>query len=97
MDKEIIVVGLEKYRFANEDSGEIVEGAKIHFLEKSDSNDEARFGYLPRSINVKKDFELVYDLPAICKAEFDIDFSYKKPSTKLVSLKKTKPFDLEIA
>ena len=94
MEKELIVVGLEKYRFPNKDTGEIIEGAKIHFLEQSDRDNH--FGYLPRSLNVNSDFELIYDLPAVCKAEFSLDFSYKRPTTKLKKLVKERDFDLEV-
>ena len=91
MEQDIIVLGVKKYSFANQDTGEIVEGTNVYWIPKQTENDNNLLGFNPQKTNFQslEKFETfkTYKFPAQAKAQINFSFVGNKPKITVTDFK----------
>lgn len=84
MTTKVIVTGVTRYKFAQEGTGEIIDGAKVHFVELEPEEGTDNKGYVTQQANLPYEvYEKLTVLPGVYDAELTIKLTGKKPSLKV--------------
>lgn len=87
MKTKVIVLGVSRYSFADQKTGEVIEGTKVHYVEASQNGEENNIGHTPQTANMP--FRYFDDvsfnpIPAIADCNLRIDLTGRKPSIKVI-------------
>ena len=84
MKTRVIVIGISRYRFPHDQTGEIIEGTKVHYIEDNMQNEEHLIGHVPQSANLPYEyFDKMAQVPGVYHAELSISLISKRPSLKV--------------
>lgn len=100
MEARVMVLGASRYKFAQEGTGELIEGCKVHFVEEKAGKEENNIGRIPQTTILDYEFyEYISSkqLPALCDAEMIVSMRGRKPSLKIVDFKYLSPVDFTAA
>lgn len=90
IDVEVILLGVQPYSFKDRDTGRLVEGVNVYFIEKQAEKSDYGIGFLPRKANLPIDTLSVFkdlEFPFIAKVEVNSRFSSRGVATKIVGFK----------
>lgn len=91
----VIVLGVGRYQFRDDATGEMIEGAKVHYIEADSSDEKDSFGQIPAVANMPYAyFDEIQTVPGVYDAEMNIKMSGKKPSLKVTAFKYIEPISL---
>ncbi|MCL6456515.1 MAG: hypothetical protein K6T85_00770 [Gorillibacterium sp.] len=80
----VIVLGIGRYSFPDQTTGEIIEGSKVHYVEVNPQEEKDAQGYVPTVANMPLAYyDQITAIPGIYDAEMNIKMSGKKPSLKV--------------
>lgn len=95
MDKKVVVIGVSQYKFRNEETGELIEGTKVHYLDP-DGDQEKGKGYFPTSANMTFDYyNELKEVPGIYNLDIGVSLSGRKPVMKVHGFNFLAPLDLK--
>ncbi|HEY0827105.1 MAG TPA: hypothetical protein VGE40_03345 [Bacilli bacterium] len=87
MKTQVIVLGSSRYHFVNESAGtgELIEGCKVHYVEKDFVNEDNSIGMIPQTAIMEYDFfETLKTIPGVYNAELTVSLRGKKPTLKII-------------
>jgi hypothetical protein len=88
MASVVMVIGVSRYNFKNDETGEMISGTKVHYFDAEYSTEENLTGFVPQSANLPFDFYgSLPVIPAYYEPEFKITLKGKRPSIKFVGFK----------
>lgn len=95
INQRVIVLGVSRYKFPNEKTGELIEGCKVHYMEEGFENQADSIGYVPQTAII--DFEEFegFDpdkVPGVYTAALTVSMRTKKPTLKVVGFEYIKPY-----
>lgn len=80
----VIVLGARRYSFVNKESGEIIEGTKVFYVEPEGKVEKDTQGFLPSEANLPLEYyETLGQLPGIYDAEISLNLGTRKPGLKV--------------
>ncbi|MGL4338414.1 MAG: hypothetical protein ACRCST_16135 [Turicibacter sp.] len=83
---EIMLLFARPYSFANEKTGEMVEGVSVYYVEKEAFDDERNgFGYPPIKANLSS-AEHLTEIPGIYNAQYQSQFVKGQRVSKLIGV-----------
>lgn len=97
MKTRVIVLGVSRYSFPDKNSGEIIEGAKVNYVEERPADEENVVGHTPQTANVKyKEFDELYaqGVPGVYDAHMRVDMTGRQPKLKIDAFEFVEPFSL---
>lgn len=97
MKTGVIVLGLSRYKFAQEGTGEVIEGCKVHYVEDGFQNEENSMGLIPQTAIIDFEHFETFDqkqIPGRYDAEFNISLRGRKPTLKVAGFTYRSPFTL---
>lgn len=69
----VLVTGIKTYNFTNKDTGEVIKGMKVSFLNNQPTSAQNEVGYLPMNsslgLECAKDFK---EVPGIYNAKYEL-------------------------
>lgn len=83
---EVTILGVSAYSFNDKETGRLVEGCNVWFIEKDPENNENAKGFVPRKATLPIDtFDKLKSLtfPHVAKAELTTKFSTRGAVTKI--------------
>jgi len=84
MTAKVIVTGVTRYKFAQDGTGEIIDGAKVHYVELEPEQGTDNKGYVTQTANLPYEvYEQLTVLPGVYEADISIKLTGKKPSLKV--------------
>ncbi|MFD2334701.1 hypothetical protein ACFSR7_36115 [Cohnella sp. GCM10020058] len=95
LSTRVIVLGASRYKFPNPDTGEVIEGSKVHYVEQNFTPEADSLGAIPQTANL--DYEFINELrsiPGVYDAEFSISLRRKTPTIKVTGFKHVGAFSL---
>ena len=70
---KVLVTGIKTYNFTNKDTGEVIQGMKVSFLNGQPSSGQNEVGFLPMqsslALECSKDFK---EIPGIYEAKYEL-------------------------
>lgn len=97
MEKKVVVIGASEYKFSNRETGELIEGTKVHYLDP-DGDTEKGVGYFPTSANMPYGYlRELKEVPGIYNLDIGVSLSGKKPVMKVLGFNLVAPLDLDQA
>lgn len=70
---KVLVTGIKTYNFTNKETGQVVQGMKVSFLNGQPTTAQSEVGYLPMqsslSLECAKDFK---EIPGIYEANYEL-------------------------
>lgn len=97
MKTGVIVLGVSRYKFAQDGTGEVVEGCKVHYVEDGFENQADSIGLIPQTaIMDYEHFEFFESaqIPGKYDAEFHVSLRGKKPTLKVGGFTYRSPFSI---
>lgn len=88
MQRKVFVLGMSRYKFANQENGEIIQGTKVSYVDLEYENTENTVGAQPQAANFPLEF---YDtmnkqqIPGVYNADLDISLQGRKPTVKVTA------------
>lgn len=52
MEQNVIVLGVSKYNFTQRDTGEIIQGTKVHYVNAAEQKEDNTLGKIPQTANM---------------------------------------------
>lgn len=99
MEKQkVVMLGTSKYSFTDKESGRLVEGCSVHYLDVDRSfqgGDKAGYQPLKTTLDISLfDKYKHYQFPLFANCDIDINFNAKKPYLKILGFEplETIPF-----
>lgn len=95
MKTRVIVLGVSRYSFPDQKSGELIEGAKVSYIEESPADEENVAGHTPQTANMKYGyFDTIYNsgVPAVYDANLTVSLTGRKPTLKIEGFDYVGPF-----
>lgn len=85
---DVVVTGVTQYSFEDQNTGKLIEGCNVHFLNLETEENSNLVGYVPMKSAIpydsfKKFSHLEY--PQFCKATIKLLLSGKRPSVKFIN------------
>ncbi|MGG0816182.1 hypothetical protein ABE142_26465 [Paenibacillus alvei] len=97
METEVFVLAVSRYSFPDKQTGEIIEGTKVHYVERNAQNEDNLVGFNPTTANMPYDyFEKMSHVPGVYKASIEISLSGRKPSLKITGFKYVAPAIIDV-
>lgn len=90
IDVEVILLGVQPYSFRDRDTGRLVEGVNVYFVEKQAVEGDYGVGYLPRKASLPIDTFSTFkdlDFPLTARVEVDSRFTSRGVVTRVVGFK----------
>jgi hypothetical protein len=90
IDVEVILLGVQPYSFKDRETGRLVEGVNVYFIEKQAEKSDYGVGFVPKKANLPIDTlstlkEL--EFPYTAKVDVDSRFTSRGVVTKVVGFK----------
>lgn len=97
MDKiRVIVLGASRYSFPDTNTGEIIAGTKVHFVELNPQQSDDQKGMLATTTNLPyADFVELEQVPAVYDAEMSVTLAGRKPSIRVTGFTYVSPVDIK--
>lgn len=95
MELEVLVIGVNQYRFNNRDTGEIVEGTKVTYIDLNQK--QTGKGYDVASASIDYDaIDQFEKVPGIYKAKLGMTISGGKPRIRVDSFDFKAPYTFSV-
>lgn len=95
MNTRVVVLGVSRYKFPQEGTGELIEGCKVHYVEQNFTSEENSIGAIPQNCIMPYEvFEGMKEVPGVYDANFSISLRGKKPTLKVTGFNYVAPFSL---
>lgn len=98
MKTRVIVLGVSRYSFPDQKTGEIIEGSKVSYIEETPADEENVNGHTPQTANMKYGyFEEMYasGVPGVYDANLTVSLSGRKPTLKIEGFDFVAPFSFK--
>src|SRR5262245_25702684 len=93
MGTRVVVLGASRYKFAQEGSGELIEGSKVHYVEQNFDSQTDSIGAIPQTASLDYEyFGELAEVPGVYDADFAVSLRGKKPQLKVSGFKFVAPF-----
>lgn len=84
--QKVIVLGVSRYRFPNQETGELIEGTKVNFIDTDEAKENDFLGFKQQTQNLSYEVFSQFsneNLPGIYEMKSKIDFSGKNLKIKV--------------
>jgi len=98
MKTRVIILGVSRYSFPDQKTGQIIEGTKVNYVEQSRTDDENVVGHTPQTANLPyRDFDsLAFNpVPGIYDCTLKVDMSSRKLGVKVSGFQYIAPLSFE--
>lgn len=88
--QKVIVLGVSRYSFPNQETGEIIEGTKVNFIDTDEAKENDFLGFKQQTQNMPYALFGQFsneNLPGIYEMESKVDFSGKQLKIKITGFK----------